>query len=64
MTALEEFSAEINVLGTTPYVETIGEASLKTKQWAVRTALKYSLHLDFHNKYNIDNSNTVSPSNR
>lgn len=52
--ALEKCGAQIEVLGTTPYVETSFEARLQNIQWAIETALTCSLHLDFHLDYNLD----------
>ena len=47
---------EIEVLGSTPYVETSREASIKNIEWAITTAQRYNLHLDFHLDYNLDES--------
>ncbi|KAI0098814.1 hypothetical protein GGR51DRAFT_552322 [Nemania sp. FL0031] len=52
--ALVEFAGSIGALGTTPYVETSREASLANMNWAVTTALKHHLHLDFHLDYNLE----------
>lgn len=52
--ALDRFSGDIDVLGTTPYVETDGGAEEKNIQFAVQTAMSYGLHLDFHLDYNLD----------
>ena len=54
--ALRECGAEVDVLGTTPYVEKSPEASLENIEWAIETALTRSLHLDFHLDYNLDES--------
>ena len=43
----------IEALGTTPYVEDSGEATERNTRWAILTALKHNLHLDFHLDYNI-----------
>ncbi|EXJ88052.1 hypothetical protein A1O1_04979 [Capronia coronata CBS 617.96] len=51
---LDRYRAEIEVLGTTPYVEQTAEASLRNIRWAIDTALERSLHLDFHLDYNLD----------
>jgi cytosine/adenosine deaminase-related metal-dependent hydrolase len=50
----EHFRSMIEVLGSTPYVETTVEASTENINWAVRTALKCGLHLDFHLDYHLD----------
>ncbi|KAK5025541.1 hypothetical protein LTS07_005537 [Exophiala sideris] len=58
--ALEECSeGDIEVLGTTPYVENSREASLENIKWAVETALTRGLHLDFHLDYNLDREQSV-----
>ncbi|KAI0389337.1 hypothetical protein F5Y17DRAFT_469762 [Xylariaceae sp. FL0594] len=51
--ALADFPHAIDALGTTPYVETSRDASLANIHWAVETALKHNLHLDFHLDYNL-----------
>ncbi|GKU04911.1 cytosine deaminase [Fusarium langsethiae] len=51
--ALEEFGSSIDVLGTTPYVEEGDDMSKKNIQWAIQTALKYKLNLDFHTEFNL-----------
>ncbi|KAI1105387.1 Metallo-dependent hydrolase [Jackrogersella minutella] len=48
---LEEHASSIQVLGTTPYVEELREVSLQNVEWAITTALRYRLHLDFHLDY-------------
>jgi hypothetical protein len=57
--ALEEFGALIEVLGTTPYVEEDDDMSKKNIQWAIHTALKYNLHLDFHIEFNLKESDIM-----
>ncbi|EXJ53438.1 uncharacterized protein A1O5_13306 [Cladophialophora psammophila CBS 110553] len=52
--ALEECADDIEVLGTTPYVEKSAGASLQNIEWAIETAINHSLHLDFHLDYNLD----------
>ncbi|KAI1117814.1 hypothetical protein F5Y14DRAFT_439090 [Nemania sp. NC0429] len=52
--ALAEFAGSIEALGTTPYVETSREASLSNIRWAVTSALKHRLHLDFHLDYTLE----------
>lgn len=46
--------AEVDVVGTTPYVESDREASRQNIEWAVRTALRSGKHLDFHLDYDLD----------
>ncbi|KAJ5987387.1 hypothetical protein N7451_011752 [Penicillium sp. IBT 35674x] len=45
---------KIDVLGTTPYVESSVEASKKNIEWAVDRALLLDKHVDFHLDYNLD----------
>ncbi|KAJ5938079.1 hypothetical protein N7454_004421 [Penicillium verhagenii] len=45
---------QIEVLGTTPYVESSVEASKSSIEWAIEHALKHDLHVDFHLDYNLD----------
>ena len=45
---------DIEVLATTPYVETSLAASKRNITWAINTAIEYDLHLDFHLDYNLD----------
>ncbi|KIX03474.1 uncharacterized protein Z518_07027 [Rhinocladiella mackenziei CBS 650.93] len=52
--ALETCGADVEVLGTTPYVEKSPEASLRNIEWAIETALANDLHLDFHLDYSLD----------
>jgi len=57
--ALDQFGESINVLGTTPYVEENKEMSTKNIRWAIQTALKYLLHLDFHIEFNLDQEGDI-----
>ncbi|CAF9905492.1 MAG: hypothetical protein GOMPHAMPRED_003218 [Gomphillus americanus] len=52
LTALQE--KDVDVLATTPYVETSLAASKCNIAWTINTAIEYDLHLDFHLDYNID----------
>lgn len=45
---------QIDVIGTTPYVESSIEAAKKNIDWAVDQALQLGKHLDFHLDYNLD----------
>ena len=51
---LEDYRADIDALGTTPYVETSQEKAVQNISWAVEKALDKKLHLDFHLDYNLD----------
>ena len=54
--ALHEFGPFIDALGSAPYVEQCEDDAIKNIDWAIRTALKHGLHLDFHLDYNLDGS--------
>lgn len=45
---------QIDVIGTTPYVESTIEAAKRNIDWAVDRALQLNKHLDFHLDYNLD----------
>lgn len=45
---------EVDVLGTTPYVETDSDAAKDNIEWAIEWALRHNLHLDFHLDYSLD----------
>lgn len=45
---------QIDVIGTTPYVETSIEAAKTNIDWAVDRALQLRRHLDFHLDYHLD----------
>lgn len=51
--ALEE-CPQIDVIGTTPYVESTIEAAQQNIDWAIDRALHLNKHLDFHLDYNLD----------
>ncbi|OQE25382.1 hypothetical protein PENSTE_c006G09865 [Penicillium steckii] len=51
--ALEKYS-EIEVIGTTPYVETSVEKSKQNIEWAITRAMQLDKHVDFHLDYNLD----------
>ncbi|KIW12583.1 hypothetical protein PV08_09861 [Exophiala spinifera] len=44
----------IGALGTTPYVETSRDASMRNIEWAIETSLEHELNLDFHLDYNLN----------
>ncbi|XP_044723755.1 zinc metallopeptidase [Hirsutella rhossiliensis] len=46
--------AEVDVVGTTPYVESHHDASRQNIEWAVQTALQSGKHVDFHLDYDLD----------
>ncbi|KAJ5717316.1 hypothetical protein N7488_002962 [Penicillium malachiteum] len=45
---------QIDVLGTTPYVESSIETSKQSIEWAIDSALALDKHVDFHLDYNLD----------
>lgn len=47
---------EIDVVGTTPYVESSIVAAKQNIDWAIDRALQLDKHLDFHLDYNLDPS--------
>lgn len=51
--ALREYP-QIDVIGTTPYVESSTEAAKANINWAIDMALQLDKHLDFHLDYNLD----------
>jgi len=51
--ALEKYP-EIEVIGTTPYVETSIEKSKQNIEWAITRAMQLDKHVDFHLDYNLD----------
>ncbi|KAI1496031.1 amidohydrolase [Biscogniauxia marginata] len=59
--ALRDYGPFIDALGTTPYVEESPEASLRNIEWAVTTAIKHDLHLDFHLDYTLTPSSSLEP---
>ncbi|KAK8098667.1 uncharacterized protein PG998_014153 [Apiospora kogelbergensis] len=54
--ALRDYGSDIEALGSTPYVESSQEDSIRNIDWAIRTALEHHVHLDFHLDYNLDSS--------
>lgn len=58
--ALEKFSEHVDVLGTTPYVESTYDAQIENIRFAIDTALQRNLHLDFHLDYNLDETQAAT----
>ncbi|KAF5562304.1 cytosine deaminase [Fusarium phyllophilum] len=56
--ALKHFGSEIQVIGSTPYVESDLEAQNQNIRWAIETALKHGKHLDFHIEFNLKGDGT------
>lgn len=51
---LAEYHDDIDVLGTTPYVEGDHQTAIRNIEWAVHAALQRNVHLDFHLDYSLD----------
>lgn len=49
---------EVEVIGTTPYVEGSREDGVRNVEWAVKKCLELGKHLDFHLDYNVDRGQT------
>lgn len=45
---------EVDVVGSTPYVEKDRESALANVKWMIDLALRHKKHLDFHLDYNVD----------
>ncbi|ENH66756.1 Cytosine deaminase [Fusarium oxysporum f. sp. cubense race 1] len=58
MKALDQLGSKIDVIGTTPYVESDVETQNKNIRWAIETALKHRKHLDFHIEFNLNGDGT------
>ncbi|SCV57464.1 related to cytosine deaminase [Fusarium fujikuroi] len=56
--ALGQFGSDIEVIGSTPYVESDLEAQNQNIRWAIETALKHGKHLDFHIEFNLQGDGT------
>ncbi|KAL7765112.1 hypothetical protein ACKLNR_003028 [Fusarium oxysporum f. sp. zingiberi] len=56
--ALDQLGSKIDVIGTTPYVESDVESQNKNIRWAIETALKHRKHLDFHIEFNLNGDGT------
>ncbi|KAH6952898.1 hypothetical protein DER45DRAFT_574538 [Fusarium avenaceum] len=61
--AIEEYGSSIEVIGTTPYVESDDQAQKKNIQWAIQTALAHRKHLDFHIEFNLNEGNPMEQFN-
>ncbi|KAH7211441.1 hypothetical protein DER44DRAFT_766241 [Fusarium oxysporum] len=56
--SLDQLGSKIDVIGTTPYVESDVESQNKNIRWAIETALKHRKHLDFHIEFNLNGDGT------
>lgn len=61
--ALEEYGSSIEVIGTTPYVESDDQAQKKNIQWAIQTALAHHKNLDFHIEFNLNGGSPMKQFN-
>ncbi|KAF5864021.1 hypothetical protein ETB97_008757 [Aspergillus alliaceus] len=52
--ALQHHPDNIDVIGSTPYVESDRTAAEQNIRWAITTALEWDKHVDFHLDYNLD----------
>ncbi|KAG6359824.1 hypothetical protein INS49_010877 [Diaporthe citri] len=59
--ALDKYAADVEVLGTTPYVEADQDAAVKNINFAIRTAIERQLFLDFHLDYHLETPQTPAP---
>lgn len=51
--AIDTYRDDIDVLGSTPYVEGSPDLEKQNIEWAVQLAKKHELHLDLHLDYNL-----------
>lgn len=58
--ALDKY-ADIEALGTTPYVEADQDAAVKNLDFAIRTAVERRLFLDFHLDYHLETPQPPAP---
>lgn len=59
--ALDKYGTDIEVLGTTPYVEADEDAAVKNIDFAIRTAMEKRLFLDFHLDYHLETPQHPAP---
>ncbi|KAL1883919.1 hypothetical protein Daus18300_000027 [Diaporthe australafricana] len=59
--ALDKYAADIEVLGTTSYVEADEGAAVKNIDFAIRTAVEKGLFLDFHLDYHLETPQHPAP---
>lgn len=53
------FRDEVEVLGSTPYVENSEDNMQMNVQWAIYNAMQHEKHLDLHLDYNLDKARAV-----
>lgn len=59
--ALDKYAADVEALGTTPYVEADQDAAVENIDFAIRTALERQLLLDFHLDYHLEAPQDPAP---
>lgn len=59
--ALDKYAADVDVLGTTPYVEAHQDAAVENINFAIRTAMERQLFLDFHLDYHLETPQPPAP---
>lgn len=58
---LDKYAADVEALGTTPYVEADQDAAVKNIDFAVQTAIERRLFLDFHLDYHLETPQPPAP---
>ncbi|KAM0347631.1 hypothetical protein ACHAPU_004644 [Fusarium lateritium] len=61
--AIDDFGSLIEVVGTTPYVESDDDAQKQNMRWAIQTALTHKKHLDFHMEFNLNGGDCMEQFN-
>lgn len=56
--ALIRYGDDVDVLGSTPYVESGDENQKQNIDWTVQKAIQHKKHLDFHLDYNLNSNST------
>ncbi|KAH8778466.1 amidohydrolase [Diaporthe sp. PMI_573] len=59
--ALDKYAADVEALGTTPYVEADQHAAVENIDFAIRTAMERGLFLDFHLDYHLETPQEPAP---
>lgn len=59
--ALDKYAADVEALGTTPYVEADQQSAVSNIDFAIRTAMERRLFLDFHLDYHLETPPDPAP---
>lgn len=59
--ALDKYAADVEALGTTPYVEADQDSAVRNIEFAIRTAMERRLFLDFHLDYHLETPKPPAP---